>query len=363
MGILTEGKGIREKGNRDSALSTFNSALSHSMKITFVGPAISRFVQNDIAILQTEHTLKVIDSAMGRGHNAALNLIRLHFKIIGSLFGSDAVFFWFADYYTFIPTLFARVLRKKVFVVAGGFDVAYIPEVKSGARTRKGRWFMVRNTFRYANLILPVSNYAKKMLDDAVPHHASATVIYNTVDTKRFPFGNGERQRSALTVTQLDTVLDYKLKGIDLFIEAARQMPDVHFDLIGIRGPALEHSRNESSRLKNISIVEGPVPFEELLRYYQTASAYCQLSMDESFGVAVAEAMSCGCIPVVSIVPSLEEVTGGTGYIVARNDLNAITQAIEGTFTASDEDRKRCSEYVRKFDIEVRRKELLMVIR
>ncbi len=267
------------------------------MTITFVGPAISRFVQNDIAILKKEHSLKIIDSAMGRGGSAAINLIKLHFKIIGSLFGSDAIFFWFADYYTFIPTLVARLLRKKAFVVAGGFDVAYIPEVKSGARTRKGRWFMVRNTFRYANLILPVSNYAKKMLDDAVPHHAPAKVIYNTVDTKRFPFGEEERTHSALTVTQLDTVLDYQLKGIDLFIEAAKAMPDVQFDLIGIRGPALAFALNETKGMSNLTIKEGPIVFEELLRYYHTSSAYCQLSMDESFGVATAEAMSCGCIP------------------------------------------------------------------
>src|SRR6185503_12890758 len=118
------------------------------MTITFVGPAQSRFVQNDIAILSSRHDLRIIDSNMGRGHSAALNLIKLHFKIIESLLGSDALFCWFADYYTFIPTLIARLFGKKVFVIAGGFDVAYIPEVKSGAQTRKGRWFMVRNTFR-----------------------------------------------------------------------------------------------------------------------------------------------------------------------------------------------------------------------
>jgi glycosyltransferase involved in cell wall biosynthesis len=201
------------------------------MTITFVGPAISRFVQNDIAILKKEHTLRIIDSAMGRGGSAAMNLIKLHFKIISSLFGSNALFFWFADYYTFIPTLIARLLGKKVFVIAGGFDVAYIPEVKSGARTRKGRWFMVRNTFKRASHIFPVSNYAKKMLDDAVPHHAPATVIYNAVDTSRFLFSGGERKRMALTVTQLDTVLDYRLKGVDIFIRAAREMPDVDFEL------------------------------------------------------------------------------------------------------------------------------------
>jgi glycosyltransferase involved in cell wall biosynthesis len=300
---------------------------------------------------------------MGRGGSAAMNLIKLHFKIISSLFGSNALFFWFADYYTFIPTLIARLLGKKVFVIAGGFDVAYIPEVKSGARTRKGRWFMVRNTFKRASHIFPVSNYAKKMLDDAVPHHAPATVIYNAVDTSRFLFSGGERKRMALTVTQLDTVLDYRLKGVDIFIRAAREMPDVDFELIGIRGPALEHAQSESNGVMNVTIVEGPVAFDFLLEKYHSASAYCQLSMDESFGVAVAESMSCGCIPIVSQVPSLEEVTGGNGYVISRENIGLICESIRKTFGATVDERKRASEYVRKFDIANREKELLALIK
>jgi glycosyltransferase involved in cell wall biosynthesis len=333
------------------------------MKITFVGPAISRFVQNDIHILSKEHKLTVIDSAMGRGGSAALNLIKLHFAIIASVLRTDAIFYWFADYYTFIPTLIARLFGKKAFVIAGGFDVAYIPEVKSGARTRKGRWFMVRNTFRWVHHIYPVSNYAKKMLDDAVPGHSPATVIYNTVDTSRFIFSTGERKHSALTVTQLDTVLDYRLKGIDIFIRAAVGLPDVQFALVGIRGPALEHARFEAKDLSNITIVEGPVEFAYLLEKYHSASAYCQLSMDESFGVATAEAMSCGCIPVVSQVPSLEEVTGGNGYVVSREDIDSVCAAIRATFSASINDRKRASDYVRKFDISERTEQLLEAIR
>lgn len=333
------------------------------MKITFVGPAISRFVQNDIHILSREHELTVIDSAMGRGGSAAVNLIKLHLKIIASLIRTDAVFYWFADYYTYLPTLVAKLLRKKAFVIAGGFDVAFIPEVKSGARTRKGRWFMVRNTFRSVDHIFPVSNYALSMLKGSVPDHAPATVIYNAVDTSRFLFSISERKNIALTVTQLDTVLDYRLKGVDVFLKAAAHMPDTTFELIGIRGLALEHARFEAKDMSNISIVEGPVEFAYLLDKYHTASAYCQLSMDESFGVATAEAMSCGCIPVVSHVPSLEEVTGGTGYIVTRENIPEICDAIRATFTAPVEARKRASEYVRKFDIGERAKQLLEAVR
>jgi len=333
------------------------------MKITFVGPAQSSFVQNDIAILKRKHKLKVVDANMGRGKSAAIALLKLEWRIITSLLGSKALFFWFADYYSFIPTLIARLLGKRVYVVAGGFDVRYIPEVKSGARVRPLRWFLVRNTHRFATRVFPVSNYAQHLLDTNSKHHAPSTVIYNAVNISRFPFSDAPREKNALTVTQLDIVLDYLLKGIDVFISSAKAMPDVHFDLVGIRSEALEHARKETGGLSNITIIPGPVSYETLLSFYHKASAYCQLSMDETFGVATAESMSCGCIPVVSLVPSLEEVTGGTGYIVDRKNIAEISGAIRKTFSSEITDRKRCSDYVKKFDIEKRAEKLLELVK
>jgi glycosyltransferase involved in cell wall biosynthesis len=333
------------------------------MTITFVGPAQSSFVQNDIAILRRVHKLRIIDANVGRGGSAAIALLKLEFKILFSLFGSDILFFWFADYYSFIPSVIARLLRKRVYVVAGGFDVTYIPEVKSGARVRPIRWFLVRNTHRFATHVFPVSNYAKHLLNMNSKHHAPSTVIYNAVNISHFPFSDTPRKNSVLTVTQLDIVLDYLLKGIDVFIKTARAMPDVEFDLIGIRGEALKFARSESRDIKNLTIVEGPASYDILLKYYQTSSVYCQLSMDETFGVATAEAMSCGCIPVVSDVPSLEEVTGGRKYIVDRTNIDGITSAIRKNFSADSAERKNCSDYVRKFDIENRAVELLKLVK
>src|ERR1041385_8328695 len=140
------------------------------MIITFVGPAQSRFVRNDIAILKRKHTLKIVDANVGRGGSALINLLKLELRIIRSLLGSEILFFWFADYYSLIPTVIARLLGKRVYVVAGGFDVTYIPEVKSGARVRPLRWFLVRNTHRFATYVFPVSNYADYLLDTNSKH-------------------------------------------------------------------------------------------------------------------------------------------------------------------------------------------------
>lgn len=329
------------------------------MIITFVGPAQSRFVQNDIEILRRRHTLRLVDANIGRGSSAALNLLKLQWQIVRSLFGSQALFFWFADYYSLIPTIIARLLGKKVYIVAGGFDVTYIPEVKSGARVRPLRWFLVRNSHRFATKVFPVSNYAQHLLDANSKYHGPSEVIYNAVDTKRFPFSSAPREPIAITVTQLDIVLDYLLKGIDVFIKTAEASPEIRFELIGIRGEALAFARKASSHLKNITITEGPVAYETLLQYYYKASTYCQLSMDETFGVATAEAMSCGCIPVVSEVPSLREVTGETGYIIDRKNIEAIAKAIKESFMAGETTRRACSDYVKKFDIEHRAEQLL----
>ncbi len=333
------------------------------MTITFVGPLVSRFVQNDIAILQRQHTIKIVDAKIGFGINAVLDLLKVQFKILRSIIGSEILFFWFADYYSLFPTIIARLLRKRVYIVAGGFDVTYTPEVKSGARVRPIRWFLVRNTHRFATHVFPVSNYAQHLLDTNSKHHAPSTVIYNAVDIEHFPFSDAPRENRALSVTQLVTELEYILKGIDVFLSTARIMPDVEFDLIGIRGPALSHARNVAKDLKNVTIVEGPVSYETLLKHYYKASAYCQLSIDETFGVAIAESMSCGCIPVASKIPSLEEVTGGTKYIIDRKNINSVADAIRKSFTADIEERRKCSDHVKMFNIEHRAKKLLELVK
>src|SRR5947209_20483184 len=104
------------------------------MIITFVGPAQSSFVQNDIAILQRKDKVKIVDANIGRGKSAALALLKLESKSIFSLLRSDILLFWLADYCSFFPARIARLPRKRGHLGAGGFAVTYIREVTSGAR-------------------------------------------------------------------------------------------------------------------------------------------------------------------------------------------------------------------------------------
>lgn len=66
----------------------------------------------------------------------------------------------------------------------------------------------------------------------------------------------------------------------------------------------------------------------DLVALYQTARALLQPSNYEGFGLPVVEAMSCGCPVIASDIPTLCEVIGDGGMLVAVDDASALANAI-----------------------------------
>lgn len=100
---------------------------------------------------------------------------------------------------------------------------------------------------------------------------------------------------------------------------------------------------------------------QSLLEWYQRAKVYCQLSRYESFGVALAEAMSCCCVPVVTREGALPEVVGDTGFYVPYGDVKATASAIREALQ-SDKGRLARQRVIEKFSVVEREKKLLGLI-
>lgn len=334
------------------------------MKFFFVGPLNSSFVKNDIKILEKEHKLSFEDAAIGRGLKGMFNLALVSLRSIYKTLVSDAVFCWFADYTTLVPTLTARLFGKKVYVIAGGFDVTNLPEINCGAKLRKGRWFCVSNTFRFASKIFPVSQYASNQLTYLTEgRHAKAEILYNCIDSERFisQFEENSKRDLIVTVSQADNYIEYIRKGSDLFIKSAKENPEYKFVLAGLRGEALNLANNDAKDVDNIDIIPGPLSlYEELIPLYKRAAAYCQYSIEETFGVAVLEAMACGAMPIVSNGGALPEITKGYSEIACNQE--EYKKAYKKSFSLSPAQRREFSEHARKFDISIRREKLLKLL-
>lgn len=270
---------------------------------------------------------------------------------------AEVLYIWFAGYHAFFITLLNGIMKKPLCVVTGGYDVANVKEMKYGWMIHPLSKWMVRFVLRHATVIVAVSQFNKQEIERNLGIQ-KATVAYLAVDTNYF-IPSGEKEKIILAVSAVDTWNRVRLKGLDLFVHAARELPDIPFVVIGAQKEALR--RLKALAPSNVTFIP-PVAQHEILHYYQKAKVFCQLSYYESFGLSVVEAMSCGCTPVVTRQGALPEVVGSVGWYVHYGDIDDIVRgmkkALEQT-SGTEAIRQRILEH---FSLEQREHHLYEIV-
>jgi len=98
----------------------------------------------------------------------------------------------------------------------------------------------------------------------------------------------------------------------------------------------------------------------DLIKMYCSTKVYIQISIHESFGISVAEAMICECIPVVSRRSALPEVVGDCGFYVDQLNPESVSTKIKEALSHSNKLGKKARDRVRNhLPLEKRKRELL----
>jgi len=272
----------------------------------------------------------------------------------------DLIFIWFA-LHNFAPTIFfSKLFRIKTIVIAGGYDVAKVPEIGYGQfnYNRKKRFF-ARFVLKNADLILPVSNFTKnEILDKAKPKKYE--VVYNGINTEIFKPAQIEKEKIVLTIGRVKRTT-IKLKGLETFAKTSLHFPSYKFAIIG----QIENDMvNELKKINPKLIFIGEIPHKKVINWLQRSEVYCQLSCRESFGMGVAEAMSCGCITIVTDVGALPEVLGDAGFYTKYGDEQATVEAVKKALNTSDELGEKSGARIKeKFSLQKREKKLVEIIK
>ena len=89
----------------------------------------------------------------------------------------------------------------------------------------------------------------------------------------------------------------------------------------------------EKNNWKDSIDLKEDVPHEALSTWYNKSGFILSTSHYEGSGTAVCEGMSCGCIPVVTDIPSFGMMTGKgkVGFTFKAGDVNSLTQALYKT--------------------------------
>jgi len=355
-------------------------------KLLLVYPHYSSFVKTDAEILSSRYKVIPYHFKPARGAMAVVTaLIRQFFFLALHIRKFSLVYIWFADQHSLLPVLFARLTGRRSYLVIGGYDVCRIKALNYGVFCSKLRGWAAIISMKQSTLNLAVSHHVARKVK-AFTRQSNLALVYNCVslpgyqteefrggppealvlpaEKRSFPEPDGkttpapggkvtpgpegkvtpgpegkvtpgpegtapQARKMVLTVAKVDSERTFRLKGLDTFIEVAGLLPEISFCIAGFGG---EKPAWLSIPLPPNLMVTGDLPHDQLPQYYLQSLIYCQFSRSESFGIALAEAIHYGCLPLITRVGGMPEIVRDDTLTVDRNP-RLIADKISRLFT------------------------------
>lgn len=329
-------------------------------RVLLLGSPQSRFVHDDFKHLRSFSEVDFYQPRLffvPKKGSSPLLFFKLFFKIVRS----DTILCWFANIDCFFACLFAKSLRKRFIVVVGGVDAAYEPEIGYGYFVKRSSRMMAAFVYRFADIIAPVDSSLANNLEHYLPFNIpdKLVVLPTGYDPQKWSAGSITKKRFVLTVGAVNWS-NYLRKGFQTFIETARAMPTVRFVLVGKFADSCADTLRKQGLPDNLELA-GFVSDADLLRYYQQAAVYCQLSKFEGLPNALCEAMLCECFPVGTHACGIPSAIGETGIYVRYGCVSDCVRAIKFAFSLG-----KCSgarrRIIDKFPQRVRKMGLIQII-
>ena len=294
-------------------------------KILFIHQSWKGFEKRDFEILKKNFITKEI--------LIYKNFLYKSFYAIKILKKIDIVFCWFAYRSALLTLLFAKLFRKKIIIIAGGWECADAPYINYG-NMRKGIKFLfnrliTKYIFIIADKIVVVSEYNKsELIKNVGITEDKIVLIYNGVPINccNDQFEIFQKEEFVLTVGEINKE-NMKRKGLEVFINVAKLLPEIKFIIVGEIDKKLEYylKRSIPNNLKLLGFIN-----EDILHtLYRKAKVYAQLSYHEQFGCSLAEAMFHRCVPVITDKAALPEIVDKAGYYVPYGDIEKTAKAIK----------------------------------
>ena len=151
--------------------------------------------------------------------------------------------------------------------------------------------------------------------------------IYNWIDLNAFYPRETTELRKKYGIKQADFValgvsMSWSFrKGLEVYVEVAKKMPDIKIFMIG-KKPDIELPSNIISIPPTSSV-------DELAQFYSMADVLFNFSIQETFGKVAAEALACGTPIIVNNATANPEIPGQCGDVVEYNDVLQVVEAVK----------------------------------
>lgn len=200
------------------------------------------------------------------------------------------------------------------------------PEVKLFPNQRRNFKWKKETFLGFKNLtIITVSDWLKDLIKASFLKEYQIKRIYNGIDLDIFHLPSKPKIQSK-PLKLLGVANDWEArKGLQDFIKLSEKLDEqYHITLIGL-------SNGQVRELpQNIEGIERTSSLEELIKYYQDADIYLNLSVEETMGLTTVEAKACGTPCIVYDRTAVPEIVDDrSGVIVKANDIDALIKSIK----------------------------------
>lgn len=206
-----------------------------------------------------------------------------------------------------------------------------------------------------ANKVLVVSEHLKKEILSCGIKPRSIEVSYNPVDTDLFALRRTDTNKKIVFVGRLDN-----FKGAFRCLMAFEQLyfhyPEWNFTIVGDGEDMINIKRflKEHSDLTKRVETTGSLQKTEISKVLADASFFVFPSLHESFGLVIAESLSCG-VPVITsnVTAPMELVNENNGLLVTPDSLEDIRSKMEIMITSHEKYNSQLirQEVIQKFSI------------
>ncbi len=251
------------------------------------------------------------------------------------------------------PLIKAKLRRKPLIVLGCGSEVitSYrdIPGYYSKPLLVR---FIIRLCLKLADYVLAISKNQLKEIEYLGAKRAKA--VYLSVNTEEYNPDDAPKssEKLVLTISHLNKE-NVNRKSIWTVLKAVPYVlddfPETKFVIIGRHMDAYEELQKfvEKSGLCNNIEFPGLVGYDKKIDYFHRAMVYVQPTKHEAFGVAIAEAMSCGLPVISSKVGAVPEVLGDCGLYTDPDNPKDLADKII-TLLSNENLRKELGEKARK---------------
>lgn len=320
------------------------------MNILYISSGNPTFVLKDILLLSKRYIVKSLLYPWNTV-NTPLNFIRQFIYLILRKNKIDAIIIMFAGYWSVVPVLFGKILNKKVFIILGGTDCVSYPQFNYGSLRKPLLKSAIFFSIKNATCLLPVheslidftnsyyDNSKQGIKNHFKPIKTDIRTIYNGYNPRvsQKTIENSIRNpNSFISVAFVNSKTRLILKGIDLILESAREFPEASFTIIGVA----EKDKFQLDIPSNV-IIHPPMPNELLSEKYLQSEFVIQPSISEGFPNALCEAMSFGCIPIVSPVGAMPTITQNIGFTVKNRSTQALSLEIKNALSLTNDEKEK----------------------